>query len=223
MIDVMEFQQLISYLNDNSGAMTFLVTIVYVVATIFICWANIQSANASKAQLKEMQRQFYSINRPIVSVEIVYLRRVFWALRFTNHGTQTAFNTKIILDSDFIESLSEPRFLKIVKDNNNKIRTIGINQSYDLFIGGNDFRKRDSQVPIKGQIIYRGINDSVYAEDFEIETQNYATFFSINSDSEDLMEKLKEQNGELKKISSSLQLLATKAANKMHKENKKRK
>jgi hypothetical protein len=37
------------------------------------------------------------------------------------------------------------------------------------------------------------------------------------------MEKLKEQNGELKKISSSLQLLATKAANKMHKENKKRK
>ena len=129
MIDVMEFQQLISYLNDNSGAMTFLVTAVYVVATIFICWANIQSANASKAQLKEMQRQFYSINRPIVSVEIVYLRRVFWALRFTNHGTQTAFNTKIILDSDFIESLSEPRFLKIVKDNNNKIRTIGINQS----------------------------------------------------------------------------------------------
>ena len=102
MIDVMEFQQLISYLNDNSGAMTFLVTAVYVVATIFICWANIQSANASKAQLKEMQRQFYSINRPIVSVEIVYLRRVFWALRFTNHGTQTAFNTKIILDSDFI-------------------------------------------------------------------------------------------------------------------------
>ena len=71
MIDVMEFQQLISYLNDNSGAMTFLVTAVYVVATIFICWANIQSANASKAQLKEMQRQFYSINRPIVSVEIV--------------------------------------------------------------------------------------------------------------------------------------------------------
>ncbi len=32
-------------------------------------------------------------------------------------------------------------------------------------------------------------------------------FLSINSDSEDLMEKLKEQNGELKKISSSLQLL----------------
>ena len=73
----MNFQQLISYLNNNSGAMTFLITVVYVVATIFICWANIQSANASKAQLKEMQRQFHSINRPIVSVEIFYLRRVF--------------------------------------------------------------------------------------------------------------------------------------------------
>lgn len=207
----MSFQEFISYLNNNSGAMTFLITAVYVVATIFICWANIQSANASKAQLKEMQRQFYSINRPIVSVEIVYLRRVFWALRFTNHGTQTAFNTKIILDSAFIESLNEPKFQEIAKDNNGKIRTIGINRSYDLFIGANGFKTRESQVPIKGQVIYRGIDDSVYAEDFEIETQNYATFFSVNTDNDDLMEKLKEQNKELKHINYSLSLLAEKS------------
>lgn len=214
-------EQLITYLNANSGAMTFLITVVYVVATIFICWANIQSANASKAQLKEMQRQFYSINRPIVSVEIVYLRRVFWALRFTNHGTQTAFNTKIILNSDFIESLNEPTYKKAVKNNNGKVRTIGVNQSYDLFIGANGFRTRDSQVPIKGQVIYRGINESVYAEDFEIETQNYATFFSVNSDIEDLIEKLKEQNGELKKISHAIQVLATKKPDETHEEDDK--
>ena len=204
-------EQTIAYLNANSGAMTFLITAVYVVATIFICWANIQSANASKAQLKEMQRQFYSINRPIVSVEIVYLRRVFWALRFTNHGTQTAFNAKIILNSDFIESLNEPKYQEVVKSNNGKIRTIGINQSYDLFIGADSFRTRDAQIPIKGQVIYRGINDSVYAEDFEIETQNYATFFSVNTDNDDLMEKLKEQNKELKHINYSLSLLAEKS------------
>lgn len=214
-------EQIIAYLNDNSGAMTFLITAVYVVATIFICWANIQSANASKAQLEEMKGQFYSINRPIVSVEIVYLRRVFWALRFTNHGTQTAFNTKIVLNSDFIESLNEPTFKKAVKNNNGKVRTIGVNQSYDLFIGANGFRTRDSQVPIKGQVIYRGINESVYAEDFEIETQNYATFFSVNSDIEDLIEKLKEQNGELKKISHAIQVLATKKPDETHEEDDK--
>ena len=34
------------------------ITAVYVIATGFICWANIKSANASKAQLKEAKRQF---------------------------------------------------------------------------------------------------------------------------------------------------------------------
>ena len=207
----MSFQEFISYLNHNSGAMTFLITAVYVVATVFICWANIQSANASKAQLKEMQRQFRSINRPIISVEIVHLRRMFWVLRFTNHGTQTAFNAKIIIDSEFIESLSEPNYKQIVKDNNGKIKTIGINQSYDLFIGANSFRNRDAQVPIKGIIHYWGIDNSEYKEDFIIETQNYATFFTVNTDNDDLMEKLKEQNEELKKINYSLALLAEKS------------
>lgn len=207
----MSFQEFISYLNHNSGAMTFLITAVYVVATVFICWANIQSANASKAQLKEMQRQFRSINRPIISVEIVHLRRMFWVLRFTNYGTQTAFNAKIIIDSEFIESLSEPEYKEIVKDNNGKIKTIGINQSYDLFIGANSFRNRDAHVPIKGIIHYWGIDNSEYKEDFIIETQNYATFFTVNTDNDDLMEKLKEQNEELKNINYSLALLAEKS------------
>lgn len=207
----MSFQEFISYLNHNSGAMTFLITAVYVVATVFICWANIQSANASKAQLKEMQRQFRSINRPIISVEIVHLRRMFWVLRFTNYGTQTAFNAKIIIDSEFIESLSEPEYKEIVKDNNGKIKTLGINQSYDLFIGANSFRNRDAHVPIKGIIHYWGIDNSEYKEDFIIETQNYATFFTVNTDNDDLMEKLKEQNEELKNINYSLALLAEKS------------
>lgn len=207
----MSIQEFMSYLNNNSGAMTFLITAVYVVATVFICWTNIQSANASKAQLKEMQRQFRSINRPIISVEIVHLRRMFWVLRFTNHGTQTAFNVKIIIDSEFIESLSEPNYKQIVKDNNGKIKTIGINQSYDLFIGANSFRNRDAQVPIKGIIHYWGIDNSEYKEDFIIETQNYATFFTVNTDNDDLMEKLKEQNEELKNINYSLALLAEKS------------
>lgn len=31
-----------------------IITGIYVVATIFICWANIKTAKASKEQLKEM-------------------------------------------------------------------------------------------------------------------------------------------------------------------------
>lgn len=40
------------------------ITAVYVVATIFICWANLKSAKASKEQLEEMRRQYSEENIP---------------------------------------------------------------------------------------------------------------------------------------------------------------
>ena len=45
-----------------------IITRVYVIATILICWANIKAANASKEQLQEMQKQFAETNRPILSL-----------------------------------------------------------------------------------------------------------------------------------------------------------
>lgn len=46
------------------------ITGIYVIANIFICIANIKSANAAKLQTSEMKRQFFEINRPNISVEI---------------------------------------------------------------------------------------------------------------------------------------------------------
>ena len=52
------FAKFFELLNSNSGGLTFLITVVYVIATIAIYKANIQSANASKKQLEEMQKQY---------------------------------------------------------------------------------------------------------------------------------------------------------------------
>jgi hypothetical protein len=51
----MEF---IEFLESYSGALTVIVTVVYVIATIFIYSANKKAANASRAQIAESQRQF---------------------------------------------------------------------------------------------------------------------------------------------------------------------
>ena len=40
----------------NADWVMVIITGVYVIATIFICWANIKAANASKEQLREMQK-----------------------------------------------------------------------------------------------------------------------------------------------------------------------
>ena len=51
-------EQVLNFLETYSGAFTFLITVVYVIATIFICRANIKAANASRDQIAESQRQF---------------------------------------------------------------------------------------------------------------------------------------------------------------------
>ena len=181
------------------------ITAVYVVATIFICAYNKKSAESAEAQTKEMKKQFLATNRPIVTVEVVYLKRSFWALRLHNHGTPTAFNTKVILDLNFIESLPEEKFRKLLRDDEGKVRTIGVNQYYDLFFGSNKYRKINNKLPLKGSIIYNGRNGSVFVEDFEIEMQNYGIFFSVDSEMEDLKKQLKKQNEELKLIRQTLQ------------------
>lgn len=54
----MELHRILDYLNEYSGAITCIITFIYVCATIIICWANIKSSNASKKQLMEVKRQY---------------------------------------------------------------------------------------------------------------------------------------------------------------------
>ncbi|MFR8003245.1 MAG: hypothetical protein ACLU62_10050 [Hydrogeniiclostridium sp.] len=96
----------------NSDWAMVIITGIYVIATIFICWANIKSAQASKAQLNEMQRQYAEENRPLVEVEFHYIKRTWYVLRFVNHGNKTAQQVKIHLESAFVNSLPEESIRK---------------------------------------------------------------------------------------------------------------
>lgn len=155
-----------------------IITFIYVVATIVICIANINAAKAAKEQTEEMKRQFLATNRPNVAAEIVYLKRTFWVLRFVNHGSQTAYNTKIILSKEFIDSV-EDSFKQPLQELENKVCTIGVNQHYDIFIGSNEYRNIKNKKKLTGQIVSRGIDGSIYSDEFEIDTENYVTFFLL--------------------------------------------
>ena len=66
--------QVINFLDKHSGALTFLITAVYVIATILICRANIRAANATREQVEESKRQFEETQRlqimPFLQIEI---------------------------------------------------------------------------------------------------------------------------------------------------------
>lgn len=180
-----------------------IITFIYVVATVFICIANLKSAKAAREQTEEMKKQFLSINRPNVSAEIVYLKRMFWVLRFANNGNQVSYNTKIILDEEFINSVDDD-YKGPLKELKNKVCTLGVNQHYDIFFGSNEYRDLPNKKNIKGTIISYDVGGKEYSGSFEIEIKNYVTFYSTTSESEDLIKQVKQHNEYLKSIDISL-------------------
>ena len=69
-------KNIVVLLNNNDGALMVIITFVYVVATCFICGANMRSAKASKAQLEEMKNEHEETIRygimPFLQMEGIY-------------------------------------------------------------------------------------------------------------------------------------------------------
>lgn len=180
------------------------ITGIYVIATIVLCVYNAKSANSARKQTEEMQRQFKEANRPIIEVELIYEKRCFYGLRFTNTGIRNASNVRIVIDKGFIDSIAEENFKRLLMEQEGKSCVIGAGNHYDLFFGTNDYRKNQNKVPAKGIIKYcNGSNQ--YESSFDIDVTNYMTHFSIQTDMDDLLKRLDEQNKVLKNILSSVE------------------
>ena len=182
------------------------ITFVYVVATIFICWANIKSAKASKEELTEMKRQYAEENRPRIEIEFCYERRTWYIVRFINHGRLTAQHVKIILDEEFIDSLPEPGFQETLRKQRKKECIIGVGQHYDLYIASNELRGNPNMKPVTGKISYQ--NDiETFESDILIDLASYAPFFSSTSEEEDMKKELKNIMKEIEGVKFAIKAL----------------
>lgn len=186
-----------------------IITGVYVIATIFICWANIKAANASKEQLREMQREFAETNKPNIELEFHYSRRTWYIARFVNRGSLSAQHVKINLDQEFIDSLPEESMKKELERIKGKECIIGAGQHYDLYIGSNQLRGNPNMKPLTGTIEYKAQGET-YQSDLYVDLENYMTFFSSTTDEEDLLKSIKKIGDELKGIKQILSIQSTK-------------
>ncbi len=178
------------------------ITFIYVIATIFICWANIKSARASKEELAEMKKQYSEENRPRIETEFCYEHRTWYIVRFVNHGKLTAQHVKIELDADFIDSIPENGFKSILRNQGNKECIIGVGQHYDLYIASNELRGNSNMRPVTGKLIYQDEVRS-YESDIYIDLENYATFFSSTSD-EPVVKELKNVKKEIEGVKRAI-------------------
>lgn len=186
-------------------------TAVYVIATIFICYFNYCSTKASREQTAEMKHQYDMENRPYITIELIYERKAFFGLRFSNHGKRIANHVKIQLEQDFLDSIIEPDFRSLLEKEKGRECIIGIGQHYDLYFGTNKFRDNPSKYAVSGSITYTDEKKS-YNNDFSIDFEKYAAFFSVNSDFDDFMKEVKTQSKELKQINAALTYITSNIA-----------
>ena len=195
--------QVIEYLDAHNGALMILITLVYVIATIAICVANLRSAKATRDQLNEAKRQYEEEHRAFVSYEFIHERHVWYGLRFTNHGRRVATNIQLELDKDFIQSITEQQIKAQLQRLDGREFTLGIEQSYDVYFGGAAFRKRPNNIPIQGKIVYKDRN-GIYTDSFYIDFSKYAPIFTVAADGERMEEAAKELNKSLSGIKNEL-------------------
>lgn len=179
------------------------ITLVYVVATIFISVYNNRSSKSTRDMLSESKRQFDEENRPWISVELIYTKRTFYGIRFTNHGKQPAYHVLVDLQQSFIDSIKEVRIRSLLERQKGRERIINVGQHYDLFFGTNEYIENDEKAPIVGTVSYQN-GSRLFEESFTIDIENYATFYSVNSEMEDLIKRIDEQNKDLKRIANTL-------------------
>lgn len=175
-----------------------IITFVYVVATIFICMANVKSAKATKAQLAESQKQFKESNRPYVTCEYILTNRTFCGIRLCNHGNQVARNLTIQINKEFLDTLIDNEFMSFRNINDSVYTIVGVGQSFDFYFS--IVNNKPTEVPLIANIVYNGSNDNSYEEVFEIDLAKQLPVESVESDIEKFMKLLKEQNKILSKI-----------------------
>lgn len=182
------------------------ITAVYVIATIFICRANIKSAAATREQVAEAKRQYEEEHRPYIAYEFIYEQRTWYGMRFTNHGRRVASHVNILLNQEFLDSVPRMGITKGLADLATKEFTLGIGQSYDIFFGADEFRNNPKKKPICGEIVYQDHENS-YQEHFEIDFEKYATIFTVDTPADVLHEDMKKMVAELSHIKKELRAL----------------
>ena len=207
----------IEWLNENNGFIMAILTLVYVVATIFICIFNYKSAKATKEQTNEAYKQFIENTRAHIVPKIKELEGEILCLVFENIGKEIATEVKIDVNEKWLEKLEKTKTFPEVADNLRKIKDkeifLTVNQTmyYGLCVPGNghdDFKKLGEENLVIN-IKYKTL-DRFYEEEYNIPLNAY-NYMVNQSDYARLTKKQiqeeKNINKELKNINNSIKNL----------------
>ena len=179
------------------------ITAIYVIATIVICYFNGKSAKAAKIQTDEMIRQYQMMNRPNITIQFDIIRSGLLCFVVQNEGNCPAHDVNIHINQAFIDGMSDIRDKERVKELGQSKLYLASNQKIYILLGGQpEFTK------LAKNIAEIDISYDNYNEHTTIDLEQYAMMLVYDSPVEDIaqyLKKIKESNDKIyKKISNKI-------------------
>lgn len=174
-----------------------IITAIYVVATIIICYFNGRSAKASKIQTDEMIRQYNLTNRPKVTIHFDIIRSGLLCFVVENEGASPAHNVSIRINQDFLNGVNEEIEKKQLKGLASSEIYLASKQKMYICLGGQPQFSALAQNIAEIDISYDG-----YEEHTSIDLNQYGMFLVYSSPLEDIsqhMKKMKENDDRFQK------------------------
>lgn len=169
-----------------------IITAIYVIATIIICYFNGKSAKAAKMQTDEMIRQYNLANRPNVTIHFDIIRSGLLCFIIENEGTSPAHNVRIKINKDFLEGMNDEVDKNRLENLESSELYLASKQKMYILLGGQPEFSKLAQNVAEIDILY-----DEYEEHTTIDLNQYGMFLVYSSPLEDIsqyMKKIKEND-----------------------------
>lgn len=205
---IMWFMGFIRSLNENSGAMMVIITLVYVIATIFICLANQKSAAASLKQIDEMRTEFEKANRAFVTVDLVVICSGLLTLKIQNNGKRPAKKVNVSICEEFLANLKNTRCADELKTLSKSYFSLGIGQSRHVMICGTG--EVVENIPKMLIVLTYQDGKDNYKENLDIDMSQHFWELIYESPLEDMRKEIKGINESVKYIKDDFRKVVNK-------------
>ncbi|MCM1209606.1 MAG: hypothetical protein NC309_11845 [Ruminococcus sp.] len=176
-----------------------IITAIYVVATIIICYFNGKSAKAAKMQIDEMIRQYNLANRPNVTIHFDIIRSGLLCFIIENEGTSPAHNVSIKINKDFLEGVNEEVDKNRLESLANSELYLASKQKIYILLGGQLEFSKLAQHVAEIDISYDG-----FEEHTTIDLNQYGMFLVYSSPLEDISQHIKKMKENDERFQKSL-------------------
>ena len=164
-----------------------IITTIYVIATILICYFNGKSAKAAKIQTDEMIRQYQSMNRPNITIHFDIIRSGLLCFVVENEGTLPAHNVNININQAFIDGIVDSEDRERVKRFGEAKLYLASSQKIYILLGG-----QPEFTELARNVAEVDISYDSYTEHTTIDLEQYAMLLVYDSPIEDIAQHLKK-------------------------------